>query len=71
MQLSMAMRTKMVGGSTVKNSDWIFTEDVNFITGTLKVHRITSGFTFNPVGFTIPGKTDIPPNTKQNFTVTI
>ena len=66
-----ATTADVFGGTTVNNSDWIFTEDANFITCTLKPAVVIPGFGLSPVGFTITRNNNVAVNTSQNITVTI
>ena len=66
-----ATTANVFGGRPVNNNDWIFTEDANFITLTLKPGLTINGFAFSSVGFTITRKAGIPINTTQNITSTI
>ena len=66
-----ATSANVFGGSPVRNADWDFTENANFITCTLKVGKGISGFNYSPVGITITLNAGVPVNTSQNITVTI
>ena len=66
-----ATTANVFGGSVVRNADWDFTENANFITCTLKAGKTVTGFNYSPVGITISLNAGIPVNTTQNITVTI
>ena len=66
-----ATSANVFGGSVVRNADWDFTENANFITCTLKAGKTVTGFNYSPVGITITLNAGIPVNTTQNITVTI
>lgn len=53
------------------NSNWTFTENVNFITATAKAGVTVPPNGSNVVGFKAIRKTGVPSNTSQNITVTI
>lgn len=61
-----------VGGSTdVNNTDWLFSQDNNFITVTLKPGKKIDGGGSSLIGFTVERVSDVPVDTTQNVTVTI
>ena len=66
-----ATMADVYGGSPVNNSDWIFSEDANFVTCTLKPGKTISGFGLSSLGFTITRNPNVAVNTSQNITVTI
>jgi hypothetical protein len=58
-------------GTTVNNNDWDITEDLLFITMTLKSGVIITGNTVSRIGFTIEREPNIPAQTSTPITVTI
>ena len=59
------------GGVTVNNNNWIVTENLSFITMTLKAGIIIEKSTSSAIGFSITLKSDVPTQTAQPITTTI
>jgi hypothetical protein len=67
----LAITADFSGGTSVNNPHWIFTEDSNFITCTLKPDIVLVGFGNSAVGFTVTRKVDTPDETVQNISIAI
>lgn len=59
------------GGVTINNSNWLLTEDLLFVTLTLKIGVVIPKNTFSAIGFTLVRKLDVPAQTSQPITVTV
>jgi hypothetical protein len=66
-----ATTANVFGGTAVNNNDWIFTEDANFITVTLKPGVVIPAYGVSKVGFTVTRNENVGVNTTQNITTTI
>ncbi|WP_443632923.1 thrombospondin type 3 repeat-containing protein [Candidatus Marifrigoribacter sp. Uisw_064] len=59
------------GGIPVNNIDWVLSEDVSFITMTLKPGVVIGSNLFSRIGFNIERNSNVPSQTYQPITVTI
>lgn len=66
-----AAAANVFGGTPVRNIDWLFTENLNFITCTLKPGVTIAGYGVSPIGFTITRNQSIPVNTNQSILAVI
>jgi hypothetical protein len=58
-------------GTTVNNNDWDITEDMVFVTMSLKTGVILTGNSVSRIGFTIERNSNIPAQTTSPITVAI
>lgn len=61
----------VLGGINNSNSDWIFSENTNFINVTAKSGIALLNTGSKKIGFNVTRKSGIPSNTEQNLTVTV